>query len=68
METDWITVNQAATLSGFHREYLRDLLRHGKIEGKKFGSAWMVSKASLTAYMQEAKDSGDNRRGPQNAS
>lgn len=68
MDNDWITVGEAAQISGYHPEYLRDLLRRGKIRGKKFGSAWMVSSKSLQVYIHEAVLSSDARKGPQVAS
>ena len=36
----WLTVNEAAELSGYHPEHIRRLIREGKIEAKKFSIVW----------------------------
>ena len=64
MAETWITTEQAAELSGYHVIYLLDLLRSGKVKGRKFGPIWQVSRASLLEYVNEAKKSEDKRRGP----
>ncbi len=64
MSNDWLTVTQASELSGYHRVYLTDLIRSGKIEARKFGPIWQVNKSALLAYIREAKKSKDGRRGP----
>jgi len=64
MPDDWLTVAQAAELSGYHPIYLTELVRAGKIDGRKFGPVWQVSKSALLAYIREAKKSKDRRRGP----
>ena len=64
MAEDWITTAEAIKLSGYSADYLRELIRTGKIEGRKFGIVWQVSKQSLLAYLKAAKQSSDNRWGP----
>lgn len=66
MSVDWLTTKEAIELSGYHPVYLRELIRDGKIVGRKFGIVWQVSKQSLTAYLEEAQQSKDKRRGPKN--
>ena len=44
-------------------ERIRELLREGKIIGKKFGPIWQVSKASLMEYLKKMEKLG-KRRGP----
>ena len=61
--TDWITTSQACELSGFHPDSLRKLLRSGRINGRKWGFAWMVDRGSLLAYLEQVAKLGD-RRGP----
>jgi excisionase family DNA binding protein len=60
---DWITTKQAAELSGYHPEHLRELIRDEKIKAQKFGIVWQIERRSLLAYVNAAKTSGDNRRG-----
>lgn len=64
MDDEWITTSEATQISGYHPEYLRELIRLGKIEGKKFGILWQVNKMSLITYLKEAGESDDKRHGP----
>jgi excisionase family DNA binding protein len=61
---EWLTVQDAAKLSGYHAEYVRLLIREGKLMAKKFGPLWAVSKFSLLAYLDIAQNSDDGRLGP----
>ena len=47
---EWLTVNEAAELSGYHPEHVRRLIRQGEITAKKFSIVWMVSRDSLLKY------------------
>ncbi len=60
----WITTTEAAKLSGYHPEYIRELIRTGEVEGRKFATVWQVSKQSLSAYLKTALESKDKRHGP----
>ncbi len=64
MPDDWITTTEAAGLSGYHPERVRELIRDGKIEARKFGTIWQVSQSSLLAYVKAAKKTDDKRWGP----
>lgn len=61
---EWITTQEAAELSGYHPEHLRRLMKERKIEARKFGPLWQVSRESLESYIAAAEQSGDRRRGP----
>jgi excisionase family DNA binding protein len=61
---EWITTAQAAQQTGYHPEYLRELIRTRKILGKKFGPVWQVNQASLLAYLQSTEKQKDQRHGP----
>ena len=52
MADEWLTVNEAADLSGYHPEHVRRLVRQGAVAAKKFSIVWMVSKDSLLAYLK----------------
>jgi len=52
MADQWLDVNEAAKLSGYHPEHIRRLIRQGSIAAKKFSIVWMVSRDSLLAYMK----------------
>jgi excisionase family DNA binding protein len=61
---DWLTVQDAAKLSGYRADHLRELIRSGKIGARKFGPIWAVNRQSLLSYMNEALKSDDKRHGP----
>jgi excisionase family DNA binding protein len=63
-DSEWITVQDAAKLSNYHAEYIRTLIRDGKIDAHKFGPVWAISKTSLLNYLQRAEKSVDGRHGP----
>ncbi len=63
MTQDWITTKEAAKVSDYHPEHIRELLREGKVQGKKFGPIWQVSKTSLLDYLIKMEKLG-TRRGP----
>ena len=62
-KVDWITTTEACELSGYHPDSMRKLLRSGRINGRKWGFAWMVDRDSLVAYLEQVSKLGD-RRGP----
>ena len=61
---DHISVKDAAALSGYTLQYLRRLLRSGKLEGLKFGQVWLIEKSDFEAYLLRAAESTDRRFGP----
>ncbi|MDO9301425.1 MAG: helix-turn-helix domain-containing protein [Anaerolineales bacterium] len=61
---EWLTVQEAAKLTGYHAEYLRILIREGKITARKFGPVWAINKFALLKYLQIAEKSADRRHGP----
>ena len=63
-DDEWLTIQQAAKLSGYHAEYLRIIVRAGKVTAHKFGPVWAISKKSLLDYLQTAEKSDDQRHGP----
>ncbi|MBI2454164.1 MAG: helix-turn-helix domain-containing protein, partial [Parcubacteria group bacterium] len=50
---DFALVSQAARGTAYSSEYLSLLVRKGKINGRKFGRNWYVSKKSLAGYLAE---------------
>jgi excisionase family DNA binding protein len=60
---EWLTVSEAAKLSGYHPETLRELMRDGKIHARKVSIVWLVDRESLLAYMAKVKAMGE-KRGP----
>lgn len=64
MVEEWLTVDQAAELSGYHANYIRLLLREGKVKARKFGPVWQVHRQTLLEFVAAAEKSEDKRRGP----
>lgn len=57
---DWITTADAVELSGYHPDHLRELLRAGKIQGRKFGRlVWQINRESLNAYIVSMRERGE---------
>lgn len=61
---EWLTVQEAAELSGYNHEYIRRLMREGKIEAEKVSIVWVIRRASLMAYIKRTQQSTDKRHGP----
>ena len=61
---EWLSVSEAAELSGYHPEYIRRLIRDGEIEGRKFSIVWQVRRESLNSYMENANSQQDKRFTP----
>jgi len=60
---DWLTTAEAAHLTGYNIQYLRRLVRTKKVESRKWGREWMISRASLLAYKEENDRRGPRRKG-----
>lgn len=66
-KSDWLTVNEAAKLSGYHPERIRELIRDNKIVAQKFSIVWQVSRESLLSYVSTMQKLGEKRgRKPEN--
>ena len=60
---EWITTDEASQLSGYHVEYLRDLIRNSKIDAQKKGGRWWVDRRSLLTFIDQSKNQEDKRHG-----
>ena len=60
---DWLTTFEAARISGYNPDYIRQLIRTNKIQGRKWGLSWQVNRESLQLHMVTAEKIGE-RRGP----
>lgn len=61
-----ISVQVAARYSGYSLQYLRRLLRNGKLGGIKIGQLWLVDKGALDICLEQAQSTADRRFGPKN--
>jgi excisionase family DNA binding protein len=59
-----ITVEAAAAKTGYNLQYLRRLLRSGKLQGVKIGQVWLIKINSLENYLSQNEDRRDRRCGP----
>ena len=59
-----ISVKTAAFHSGYNMQYLRRLLRDGRLFGMKLGQTWLIDKDTFEAYMESAHQAKDKRFGP----
>jgi excisionase family DNA binding protein len=63
MTDDWMTVKDAAKLSGFHIERVRELIREKRIKARRFSILWLVSRRSLLAYLKKQEATHGKKRG-----
>jgi excisionase family DNA binding protein len=57
---DYLSIKQAAELSGYSERYIRDLWRTEKIEGMKVGTMIFINEPSLEAYTEIASEKSKN--------
>lgn len=61
MSDDWITTAEASKLSGYNPEYIREMIRQGRVKGRKYFVIWQVSQSSMLAYLKEQHQRGEKR-------
>ena len=59
----FITVKAVGEVTGYSAQYLRWLQRAGKLYGVKIGQVWLISLASLEAYLKRCQRVRDQRHG-----
>ena len=60
-----LSVKSAAEAFGYNEQYLRRLLRAGRLQGVKIGQVWLITLASLEAHLSRGHAALDRRFGPQ---
>jgi excisionase family DNA binding protein len=63
MTEEWLTVQEAAELSGYHPNYIRQIIRAGRVRARKFATVWQVSRSDLRVYLRKTENLGA-KRGP----
>jgi len=58
---EWLTTYEAASLSGYNPDYIRQLIRNKKVTGRKWGLSWQVNRRSLLDYQSQTEKLGDKR-------
>ena len=61
---NYISVQVAGKYSGYSSQYLRRLLRNGKLGGIKIGQLWLVEKSALDVCLKRVHNTADQRFGP----
>lgn len=58
---DWITIREAAELTGYHKDYIATLVRRGKLRNRKKedGKLWVSNKEVLEYAEKYAKNPPD---------
>ncbi|MCX7855984.1 MAG: helix-turn-helix domain-containing protein [Anaerolineae bacterium] len=49
---DWLTVEEAAELSGHDPEVIRELIEDGTLETREEGGVYLIEKASLREFQE----------------
>jgi excisionase family DNA binding protein len=60
----YLSVREAAQLSGYSESYLRRLARGGVLDHTKVGTMIFFKPHVIETYTRDAKQSGSGRRGP----
>jgi len=55
----WLSIAEAARQFDYHPEHVRELVRVGRVKGRKIVSVWQVDEASLAAYIRRARKRGE---------
>lgn len=63
--TQWITTAEAAELTGYNLEYIRQMIRRQVIVAEKKGRDWWVDRASIEAHAEEMRQLGTAKHDPQ---
>jgi excisionase family DNA binding protein len=56
--TDWLSVKDAAEISGYSRKQILRLIHSGKIKADVFVRVYRVDRKSLATYVKEARKKG----------
>ena len=58
-----LTVLAATELTGYNGQYLRRMLRQGKLDGIRVGQTWLIQMDSLLSYLKRVGETKDQRFG-----
>lgn len=61
-DEEYITVAQAARLSGLSSRHIARLLKRGMIEGIKPGHDWLLRPLAVMAYLRQERKPGRKRK------
>jgi excisionase family DNA binding protein len=52
MESDWLTIDEAAKLLKLHAVTVRRHMRQDKLPGRKIGGEWRISREALDQFIR----------------
>lgn len=58
---EYVSVEEAANITGYAPAYIRRLLRQNKIKAEKKGTMWWIDMESLEAYKKEMDSLGTDK-------
>lgn len=58
---EYVSVEEAAKITGYAIAYIRRLLRQNKIKAEKKGTMWWIELESLQEYKKEMDSLGNDR-------
>ena len=58
---EYVSVEEASQITGYSEQYIRRLLRQGKIKAEKKGTMWWINLESLTEYKKEMDALGNDK-------
>lgn len=61
---EYVSVEEAAKITGYAITYIRQLLREQKVEAEKKGTMWWINLESLKAYKAEMDILGSDKYSP----
>ncbi len=61
---EFISAAEAAETSTYTHEYIRALVRNGKVKGRKSGKVWSVDLEDLKAYEKRMLELGPHKFDP----
>jgi excisionase family DNA binding protein len=63
---EWVSVKEAAELSGYSPQYVRRIMRQGKVKAGKMGGIqeWLIDEQSLREYVKAMKSLGTDKHNP----
>jgi len=63
LSDQYLTVAAASQITGYNYQYLRRLLRNGKLVGVRVGQNWLILFDSLVYYLDTIRTISDRRWG-----
>ena len=62
--TEWIATAEAAQLTGYSPNYVRQLVRQSSVRARKWSRVWMIDKQALLAYQEHMEALGRAKHDP----